>query len=300
MNSFTCNATNKNKTQTVKAYAKINFTLDITGKLPNGYHTVNMVMQSVNLQDTLTLNITDTGITIKSNWDFIPTDSSNTVYKAAAEFFAYTNITGGVNVKVEKNIPAQAGLAGGSADAAAVLIGLNSLYKANLPLNELALLGAKVGADVPFCLYGGTKLATGTGTDLHTVNGNFNSYTVLLCKPNIGVSTKEAYDLSDARPYTKVVHSTIFLKYFAQNNLAGMGNSLYNDFDELLTLELVEHIKSIIKQSGGYASMSGSGPTAFGLFANPTDAKNCAQILKKIYKDTFITQPVNYGCKIIL
>ena len=284
----------------VLAPAKINFTLDITGKLDNGYHTVDMVMQSVNLFDEVTVEV-DKGseITLTCNKEDIPCNSSNTAYKAVQLFAEKTGLSFGAKVHIEKHIPAQAGLAGGSTDSAAVLVALNKIFNTQLTIDQLAEIGAKIGADVPFCLYGGTMLATGIGTDLKKIPHSFpfKDYYILLCKPNINVSTPQAYKLSDSRAYSNVVHSTAVISSLEDNNISEFCNGLYNDFDSLLMLEQVQQIKADMLKSGALSAvMSGSGPTVYGIFNDIEKANLALKDLEQQYKDVYITQCCDYGC----
>lgn len=284
----------------VKAPAKINFTLDITGKLPNGYHTVDMIMQAVSLYDTVTVSTSD-DIKISSDKAYVPTDSSNTTYKAAKEFFKYTSVDGGADIFIEKVIPVQAGLAGGSTDAAAVLVALNAVYNTKLTNDELSAIGAKVGADVPFCIYGGTMHSTGIGTDLKKINYETDDIFIVLCKPQTGVSTKEAYALSDKRPYSKNVHSTSFITALKNKDFSLMCSSIYNDFESLVNVPQVEEIKSKMYENGGEkSSMSGSGPTVFAIFRDVEKAESCVKSLSTQYTEVYLTKPTFKGCEIIL
>lgn len=286
----------------VLAPAKINFTLDITGKLPNGYHTVDMIMQAVDLCDVVTVQKNEGSINLTCDKDFVPCNSSNTAYKAVQLFSEYCNIDCTVDVHIQKNIPAQAGLAGGSTDGAAVLVALNELYQTNLTIDELAQIGAKIGADVPFCLYGGTMLATGIGTTLAKIEHSLQlqDYYILLCKPYVNVSTPLAYKKSDERPYSDNVHSNIVINAMQSNNIDDFCNGLYNDFDSLLQIEEVQHIKTVMKENGALTSvMSGSGPTVYGIYSTSAQAESTAKILKNEYSDVFIAKTCDYGCKII-
>lgn len=287
----------------VLAPAKINLTLDITGKLPNGYHTVDMVMQTVDLNDTVTVEKNgDKGINIVCNNPLVPCNSSNTAYKAVELFAEYSNLQCNVNIAIEKNIPAQAGLAGGSTDGAAVLLALNSLYDTGFTVDELAEIGAKIGADVPFCLYGGTMLATGIGTTLAKIEHDFSleNYTLLLCKPLINVSTPVAYQKSDSRPYSEKVHSTFVIEALKTANEKAFLQGLYNDFDSLLMLDEVQNIKNVMEANGCMkAVMSGSGPTVYGVYNNFQQAKHTAEVLKNSYTDVYVTRICKNGCCVI-
>ncbi|MBQ7522892.1 MAG: 4-(cytidine 5'-diphospho)-2-C-methyl-D-erythritol kinase [Clostridia bacterium] len=288
---------------TVLSFAKINLTLDITGKLPNGYHTVDMVMQTVSLLDKITVEKLDIQtnnnyIQLSCNKEHIPCDKRNTAYKAVEYFSEYCGIVCQVKIMIEKNIPSQAGLAGGSTDGAGVLVALNRLYDTHLTNEQLAEIGTKIGADVPFCIYGGTMLATGIGTDLQKVEHNFDlqKYYILLCKPNIGVSTPMAYQKSDNRPFAEYVHSTALINAMQQNNETDFLNSLYNDFDSLLELSEVQNIKSIMKENGALQSvMSGSGPTVYGIYNDTVALQNTYNILKQKYTETYSTKTCDSG-----
>ena len=286
----------------VLAPAKINFTLDITGKLDNGYHTVDMVMQSVDLCDIVTVEKNNTEINLTCDKDFVPCNSSNTAYKAVQLFAEHCNINCTVDIHIQKNIPAQAGMAGGSTDGAAVLVALNEIYQTNLTIDELAMIGSKIGADVPFCFYGGTMLATGIGTTLERIEHNLqlNDYYILLCKPYVNVSTPLAYKKSDERPFSSVVHSKSVIKAMQSNNINEFCSQLYNDFDSLLMIDEVQHIKVVMKENGALASvMSGSGPTVYGVYSTKEQAENTAELLKSEYSDVFVAKTCDNGCKII-
>ena len=209
----------------VLAPAKINLTLDVTGKRPDGYHDIMTIMQSVDLYDTITITDNDSGqITISCNYDGVPCDEKNICYKAAEKFFIATRNEGqGVHIDIDKVIPTQAGLAGGSTDGAAVLMGLNRMFDAFLSPAELHEIAEKIGADVPFCLEGGTKYATGIGTKLQKMP-NFSASHIVICKPdNVSVSTAEAYKKVDALnphpPYTDEMIKSLFSRdMFRINN----------------------------------------------------------------------------------
>lgn len=286
----------------VLAPAKINFTLDITGKLDNGYHTVDMIMQSVDLCDVVTVEKNNTEINLTCDKDFVPCNSSNTAYKAVQLFSEHCNINCTVDIHIQKNIPAQAGMAGGSTDGAAVLVALNEIYQTNLTIDELAMIGSKIGADVPFCFYGGTMLATGIGTTLEKIEHNLqlDNYYILLCKPYVNVSTPLAYKKSDERPFSSVVHSKAVIKAMQSNDINEFCSQLYNDFDSLLMINEVQHIKAVMEENGALASvMSGSGPTVYGVYSTKEQAENTAELLKSEYSDVFVAKTCDNGCKII-
>ena len=180
----------------VKSYAKINLTLDVLGKLENGYHEIESIMQTVNLFDLIIIDRTAKDINIHTNLKFLPTNEKNIAYKAAKLFFEETGIDGGVKVLIHKNIPVSAGLAGGSGNAAAVLIALNALYNANISDEKLLEMGKRLGADVPYCMMVGTAIARGIGEKLTPIR-EMPKCAVLLVKPPISVSTQGIYEYLD-------------------------------------------------------------------------------------------------------
>ena len=182
---------------TLKAYAKINLMLDILSRLENGYHDLYMIMQSVSLYDTVTVAETiSKGITITCDVPSIPTDEKNIAYKAAKAFFDYTGIDQGIAIDIKKNIPHAAGLAGGSTDGSAVIVALDKLFSANLKEKDIIAIGSKVGADVPYCVLGGTALAEGIGEKLTSLNPAPDCY-VLVAKP--GIDVMQSLPHQDAR-----------------------------------------------------------------------------------------------------
>ncbi|MDN7229348.1 4-(cytidine 5'-diphospho)-2-C-methyl-D-erythritol kinase [Planococcus liqunii] len=250
----------------VKAPAKINLTLDVLHKRPDNYHEIEMIMTTVDLADRIGLKATESGIYIESADRFVPNDSRNLAYQAAQLLKDTFNIKSGVIISLDKQIPVAAGLAGGSSDAAATLKGLNQLWQLNLSLDELAELGAKIGSDVSFCVYGGTALAKGRGEIIQELPAPPNCW-VILAKPTIGVSTAEVYGAFDAKkaehPNTQeMIQALSAGDYNAM--CANLGNAL-----ESVTLNLypeVAQIKEQMKKFGADAVlMSGSGPTVFGL-----------------------------------
>jgi 4-diphosphocytidyl-2-C-methyl-D-erythritol kinase len=250
----------------VKAPAKINLTLDVLHKRPDQYHEIEMIMTTVDLADRIGLKATESGIYIESADRFVPNDSRNLAYQAAQLLKDTYNIKSGVIISLDKQIPVAAGLAGGSSDAAATLKGLNQLWQLNLSLDELAELGAKIGSDVSFCVYGGTALAKGRGEIIQELPAPPNCW-VILAKPTIGVSTAEVYGAFDAKnaehPNTKEMIDAL-----AQGDYNAMCANLGNAL-ESVTLKLypeVAQIKEQMKKFGADAVlMSGSGPTVFGL-----------------------------------
>lgn len=250
-----------------KAPAKINLSLDVHGKRPDGYHEVEMVMTTIDLADRLELTELDKDeIRVSSHNRFVPDDQRNLAYQAAKLLKTRFGIQKGVSIVITKAIPVAAGLAGGSSDAAAALRGLNRLWKLNLTLDELAELGAEIGSDVSFCVHGGTALATGRGEKLKHITTPPHCW-VILAKPVIGVSTAEVYRQYDA---SKVEHPNVqrMIEAIEAKDYKEMCGSLGNVL-ESVTLKMypeVDMIKRQMKRFGADAVlMSGSGPTVFGL-----------------------------------
>lgn len=283
------------------APAKINLTLDILGKRPDGYHNVAMLMQSVSLCDTVELSLTDTEqVVITCTDSHIPCDESNIVYKAAEAFFKKTEVKrAGVAFNIQKEIPCQAGLAGGSADAAAALRLLNLAFNTGLSDKELCEIGAKVGADVPFCILGGTKLATETGTTLYKVRALPKCFVVIV-KPDASVSTKDAYALADSRKGERFKYTDFVKTLLYSGDLSGICSALHNDFEEVLNLDFVNDIKSVMYKCKALgAAMSGSGSAVFGIFSNQRKAQKCVEKLNESYRRVYLVQPTARGAEVL-
>jgi len=275
------------------AYAKINLTLDITGKRDDGYHLLRMVMQSVSLCDQLTLTQGAPGIRVYCGRIDVPCDETNTVHKAAAAFFAYSGIEPSLTIEIEKNIPSQAGLGGGSADAAAVLLSLNKIHQTGYSTETLCNIGIQVGADVPFCILGGTALAEGIGEKL-TVLPALPHCHIVICKPPVGVDTKQAYALSDTTSKTEHDYSASMLNAIRSADLHAVAANLGNEFERVMHLAEVTHIKNEMKSMGSLgACMTGSGSAVFGIFEEKSKASACKIALAHHYADTFLCEPVN-------
>ena len=276
----------------INAYAKINLTLDITGRRPDGYHLLRMVMQSVSLCDRLTFTQGKAGIRILCGCHNVPCDESNTVYQAASAFFAYSGLEPCVTVEIQKNIPSQAGLGGGSADAAAALHALNEIYRTNYTQEMLCEIGVKVGADVPFCIMGGTALAEGIGEKLTSLPPMPFCHLVI-CKPPVSVNTKKAYILADSTAF-EGTYSEAMLQAVRSGSLCAVAHCLGNDFEQVMRIHDVEEIKCAMKSMGALgACMTGSGSAVYGIFEDKTAADACKTALLKEYSEVFLCEPVN-------
>lgn len=273
-----------------KTPAKINLTLDVTGKLENGYHTLSMIMQSIDVCDELSFEKTaDETILFSMNKelpDKIPAEK-NLVYKAAKLMKDTFKIDGGFKIHLTKNIPAAAGLAGGSSDCAATLIGINELCGLGLDIEKLCEIGVKLGADVPFCIRKGTMLAEGIG-EILTPLTPLTGIPVLLIKPNISISTPYVYkhlklNELDYHPDNKAV-----ISYIKDNNIKKIAASLSNVLETVTIPEnpIIAELKRYLTESGAMGSlMSGSGPTTFGIFENMENAKKAYEKAKADYPD---------------
>ncbi len=284
----------------VKAAAKINLMLDIIERLPNGYHSLWMVMQSVSLYDTVAIERTGTGKIVLSCSDSrLPADETNLAFKAARAFFEATGIVNdGVAISIEKHIPFAAGLAGGSADAAATLIGLDHAYGAGLRLRALHKIGLTLGADVPFCLQGGTMLAQHIG-ELLTPVPELPDCFIVLAKPTQGVSTAEAYRLCDSASNLRAPDKRGMLDALLAEDLSGAARLVGNVFEQVIDVPERISIKAAMREYGALGCcMSGSGPTVFGLFELEEQALACAESLRSIVPEVFVCRPVEEGCVI--
>ncbi|MCG8542226.1 MAG: 4-(cytidine 5'-diphospho)-2-C-methyl-D-erythritol kinase [Clostridia bacterium] len=279
----------------LKAYAKINLSLDVLNKRNDGYHNVKMIMQQITLYDEIILKKINEDIIIATDCLFLPTDMSNIAYKAASLILEKYNIDGGIYIDIKKNIPIAAGLAGGSSDAAAVIRGMNILYDLNLSLEEMIEIGASIGADVPFCILGNAALAEGIGERLTRVKG-LNSGWIVLSKPNICISTAEAYgnlklDDISIRPKTGAL-----LKALERDNLYDISNNLCNVFESGIFNKylVVKLIKEKMFEYGAVGSlMSGSGPSVYGIFKDYNKAKSAYEKLRLLYKQTYLVRTYN-------
>lgn len=287
---------------TVLAPAKINLSLDVNGLRSDGYHQVSTVMQAVSLYDEIVLTSNDSGeITVSCDYPGVPCDETNIVYKAAVRFFEGAKIPkSGVHIEIKKTIPTQAGLGGGSSDGAAVLVGLNRMFEAGLKPKELCAIGERVGADVPFCINGGTQYGTGTGTTLEKIR-SMPRANIVICKPDdVSVSTKEAYAKVDERPAKVAEYSKYLIRTIYSGDLRNFCATLYNDFEEALQIPQVAEIKKLMflnKAKG--ALMSGSGSAVYGIFSSERRANKCIEALKREYSQVFLCKPVKDGCKVV-
>ncbi len=282
----------------VAAPAKINLTLDVTGRLPNGYHTVEMVMQTIDLTDTVEVSAADSFSLSVGEVD-LATDQSNTAYKAVKLYSETLGILPHFSVCLHKNIPMQAGLAGGSADAAGVLVACNTLCENRLSTDALCEIGAKIGADVPFCIRGGTMLATGIGTDLETFPAMPDCY-IVVAKPRCGVSTAAAYAAIDSLPYPLKTHTAAMREALAARDVPAVGKGLYNRFYEALRIHEVQTLVQQLRENGACgATMTGSGSAVIGMFTDEKAAQSCVAVLQPFCEQATVCRPWQGGPHVI-
>ena len=281
----------------LRAMAKINLGLDVVKRREDGYHEVRMIMQTIKMYDKITIRKRDDNeIKVKTNLYYLPTDENNLVYKAAKLILEKYEVEQGVEITLEKFIPVAAGMAGGSSDAAAVLDGINKIFKLRATKNELMELGVKIGADVPYCIMRGTALAEGIGEKLTPLKA-VPKTTILIAKPSFGVSTKFVYEnlvLDENTPHPDIDG---IIDSINEGDIYSLSDRIGNVLETVTAKEYpqIEEIKNIMKQNGALnALMSGSGPTVFGIFDNKEDANRCKQLLKgKLVKQVFVTETFN-------
>ncbi len=281
--------------KTLTAPAKVNLALDILGTRPDGYHDMRMVMQTISLCDTVTVEETAAGFELRTDGDFIPAGKKTLEQRAAEAFFEVAGLLmPGLRVTLEKVTPAYAGLGGGSADVAALLRILRDNYAPELSTEELERVGFTVGSDMPFCVRGGTALAEGRGEVLTDLSPLPDCWFVL-CKPDFGIPTPTLFARVDGGELTRRPDIDGMRLALEAGDLAGVAARLGNVFEEVLPEEYHEVflIKNRLLELGALnAAMSGSGPTVFGIFAEHETAQRAAEVLKETYQQTYLAVPV--------
>ena len=279
----------------LRALAKINLGLDILGKREDGYHEVRMIMQTIQMYDVLEIHRSKSpGISLETNLPYIPCDERNLVYKAAKLLMDEFQIEEGLSMKLDKSIPVAAGMAGGSSDAAAAFVGVNRLFNLGLSEQELMKRAVKVGADVPYCIMGGTALSEGIGEILTRLPAPPKAY-LLVAKPDINVSTKFVYENLHAD--TLSYHPDIdgMVQAIKEGSLEGITDRMGNVLETVTEKEypVIARIKEEMKKAGAEnALMSGSGPTVFGIYRQKEIAQKAYGILKEqgLAKQIFVTK----------
>ena len=271
----------------LQAYGKVNLGLDVLRRRPDGYHEVKMIMQTVKLHDTLTFETVDEDVIVLStNADELPVNEDNLVYKACRMLKQEYQITRGIRVA--------AGMAGGSADAAAALIGMNKIFDLQIPKHKLMEYGVKLGADVPYCIMKGTALSEGIGEKLTALAPMPDCY-ILLAKPPIAVSTKMVYENLHANELEKHPDIDGMVMALEEQSLQGITERMENVLETVTEVRypVIAEIKACMKECGAMNSlMSGSGPTVFGIFTEKEKAEDAIRS-RKLAKQVFVTQPYN-------
>jgi 4-diphosphocytidyl-2-C-methyl-D-erythritol kinase len=290
----------------IVANAKVNLFLEITGKLSNGYHTVDTVMQSVSLADTIKIDWAgkNSGIKIICSDPGVPTDERNIAYKTARDYLSVADVDSGVSIEINKLIPSQAGMGGGSADGAAVLVGLNHLCGNILSINQLKEIASKYGADIPFCIDGGTQRLIGIGT-VPIERFESPKIPIVIIKPKSGISTPAAYGLLDSIHNNFVDHlcvdPTNMLNKLREARYEDISSSVFNRFEEVLNSLCVESLDIIswLKNCGYRALLSGSGSAIFCIADDYKEAYKLDRIVAKRFPNcyTCVCETTNRGCE---
>ncbi len=282
----------------LNAMAKINLGLDVTGKRPDGYHELRMVMQMINLYDKIEIIKLETPeIIVETNLSFLPVNENNIVYKAAQLLMNKFHLTQGVRIVLEKHIPVAAGMAGGSSDAATVLYGMNKLFSLGMTKNQMMEEGVKLGADVPYCVLRTTALSEGIGEILTTLPPMPKCH-IVIAKPGISVSTKAVFGKLRVNEIEKHPDIDGIVEAIKASSLTDIASRLGNTLEEVTIKDypVIAQIKEdMIAQGALGALMSGSGPTVFGIFDDEKKAKNAYTVLKAgtQARQVFLTKPVN-------
>lgn len=281
----------------LKSYGKINLGLDVLRRREDGYHEVRMIMQTVGLYDVLTMKKRkDDKIKMTCNLSFLPTDERNLVYKAVKLIKDKYHIKDGVEINLSKRIPVAAGMAGGSSNCAAALKGMNQLFDLGLSIDELCEIGVTLGADVPYCIWGGTALSEGIGEKLSRVDAMPDCY-ILIAKPGISVSTAFVYKNLKLKELTKHPDIDGMLECLKEKDLTGICDRLENVLETVTAREypIIEKVKKRLMDQGAMgALMSGSGPTIFAIFRDKKTADNALESLRSIedIKQAYVVRPI--------
>jgi len=278
----------------LKAYAKINLSLDVIGKREDGYHLLRMIMQNIDLYDVIELEEIDCGIKLECDKSYVPTDERNIAYKAAALFIKKYDLDLGIKISIIKNIPVSAGLAGGSTDAAAVLLGMRDMFRPEISDKELMEQGVSIGADIPYCIVGGTALCEGIGEKITRLN-SFKDNILIVVKPPFGVSTKDVYQKLDIKKIKIHPNTETLINAIKEKNLKFISKNMKNVLENVTLRKhpVIRQIKKEMIDMGAIGSiMSGSGPTVFAFFEDMLQAQRCYDYMKLKYKDTYITRTI--------
>lgn len=283
------------------APAKVNLGLKIKGKRDDGYHEIDTIMQSVDLCDVITVkDIPGEEIKMKCNRELDCEDRNNTACKAAIEFFNYTGIKSkGIEIEIVKKIPVCAGLAGGSSDAAAVIVSLDKMFNLGLSVKKLREIGERTGADVPFCILGGTVRAYGIGSDMERIKSLIDCG-ILIVKPSCTVLTKYAYEMYDKYGHGGNKDLIKMIDCINKESIIDIAENLFNDFELFIKNDEISTVKKeIIKNNPLGVCMSGSGPAVFGIFESFSQTEKCKERLKGKCAEVFSCRPLDHGVKIL-
>jgi 4-diphosphocytidyl-2-C-methyl-D-erythritol kinase len=279
----------------LKAPAKLNLFLNIVGKRDDGYHLLESIMQTIDLFDIVTVEEReDRDICISCDNKLVPCDEKNIAYKIAQKVFEYKGIFQGLNIDIKKRIPVEAGMGGGSADGAATLVGLNSLFNLELSYEEMIKIGGTIGADIPFATFGGTALTEGIGEKVTRINDISECY-FLIVKPKESINTKEAFKKIDEKNIGINQDIKHILSGAEEKNNIKIAENMANIF-EGIAAEGILNLKKEIKASGAVNSiMTGSGSAVFGLFEDEKMAEESARKFRNIYEEVFVCRPYSKG-----
>ncbi|WP_295209063.1 4-(cytidine 5'-diphospho)-2-C-methyl-D-erythritol kinase [Ruminococcus sp.] len=284
----------------IKAYGKLNLALDIVGRRDDGYHMLNTIMQSVSCYDLIDITLAEgEGIEIRCDLEFFPTGEDNIMTKAVHAFKAYTGIDYGCKIifTVEKNLPSQAGMGGGSADCAAVLQGLNFIFDTKLTDEQLCEIGVKLGADVPFCIVGGTQLCQGVGEILSRLPSPDCWFVVV--KPDVGISTPEAFKKYDSIVNPKRCNMDVMLRALGEKNLLRMCPNMFNVLEYAAECDEISKAEAELKSVGALsAMMTGSGSAIYGVFFDEQSAQTAFEKLSD-WKYKCVCKPVKQGYEFV-
>ncbi len=278
----------------LEAHAKINLSLDVLNKREDGYHDLRMIMQTIQLYDNISIQEIRSGVEIDCVASYVPNNNTNIACKAAEAMISKYNLDAGVKIKIDKRIPVAAGLAGGSSDAAAVIKGINSLFNLGIGQGELMEIGRTIGADVPYCILGGTALAEGIGeklTQLPVLSG----IQILIIKPRVGVSTAWVYKNLDLNKINERPDTEALISAIKSKDIKFIASNMKNVLESVTVVKqpIIEKIKETLLEKGAIGSMmSGSGPSVFGIFDDKEKAKNAYNEMNKSMNECILTYTV--------
>lgn len=289
-----------NKKIFLKSFAKINLSLLIKGKRLDNYHNLDMVMQSINLYDEVSISLNDESkINIFCDKNDIPLDENNLVYKASKAFFDFLHLKNiGVNINLKKNIPHGAGLAGGSSNASAILYGLNYLINSKLSIPDILNISKTIGSDVSFCSIGGLCRVQGKGEIITSLKTDCKLFFIIV-KPNINIYTKNAFKQFSLTQKYSSNNNDDLVNFIISNDFVNIEKNLINDFEKITSETILKVKEDLINCGATNSLMTGTGSSVFSVFNDYYKSLDCYKSIKKIYKQSFLVEPVNYGVKLM-